>query len=81
MRAGASRPTLDHMSRSTIRLLVEFDPGVEPIKGVVQQPPNGDPLRFVGWLQLTQTLEALRNSAPSDRKASTRAESGYPAEP
>jgi len=67
------------MSRSTIRLLVEFDPGVEPIKGVVQQPPNGDPMRFVGWLQLTQTLEALRNCAPGDRQASTRAERGYSA--
>jgi hypothetical protein len=69
------------MSRSTIRLVVDFDPGVEPIKGVVQQPPNGDPVRFVGWLQLTQTLEALRNSAPSDRQASTRAERGNPANP
>jgi hypothetical protein len=69
------------MSRSTIRLLVELDLGVEPIAGIVQRPPNGDPVRFVGWLQLTQTLEALRNSAPGDRQASTRAESGYPAEP
>ena len=45
-----------------IRLLVELDPGVEPIAGVVRQPPSGAPLRFVGWLQLTQTLEALRNA-------------------
>ena len=65
MREGM--PTVDnrpHMSPSPIRVLLELDPGIEPIAGILRQPPNGDPKPFTGWLQLTQMLEAIRNSAP-----------------
>jgi hypothetical protein len=55
------------MSPSTIRVLLELDPGIEPIAGILQQPPNGDPKPFTGWLQLTQMLEAIRRSAAGDQ--------------
>jgi hypothetical protein len=51
------------MSRSTIQVLVALDPGVDPIAGILQEPPDGDPKPFTGWLQLTQMLEAIRRSA------------------
>jgi hypothetical protein len=51
------------MSPSTIKVLLELDPGVEPIAGILQQPPAGDPTPFAGWLQLTQMLEVIRCSA------------------
>jgi hypothetical protein len=41
------------MSPSTIQVLLELGPCVEPIAGTLQQPPDGDPKPFTGWLQLT----------------------------
>ena len=54
-----------HMSPSTIHVLLELDPGVEPIAGILQQPPEGDPKPFTGWLQLTHMLKTIRRSATS----------------
>jgi hypothetical protein len=51
------------MSPSTIQVLLELGPGVEPIAGILQQPPDGDPKPFTGWLQLTKMLEAIRRCA------------------
>jgi hypothetical protein len=42
------------MSPSTIQVLLALDPGVDPIAGILQQPPDGDPKPFTGRLQLTQ---------------------------
>jgi hypothetical protein len=52
-----------HMSPSTIQVLLELDPGVEPIAGTLQQSTEGDPKPFTGWLELTQMLETIRRSA------------------
>jgi hypothetical protein len=41
------------MSPSTIQVLLELGPGVEPIAGILQKPRDGDPKPFTGWLQLT----------------------------
>ena len=54
-----------HMSPSTIHVLLELYPGVEPIAGILQQPPEGDPKPFTGWLQLTHMLKTIRRSATS----------------
>ena len=51
------------MPPSTIRLQLELAPGVDPIRGIVRHVPNGDPMPFTGWLQLTEILEAIRRSA------------------
>ena len=51
------------MSPSTIQVLLALDPGIDPIAGILQQPPDGDPQPFTGWLQPTQMLEAIRGSA------------------
>ena len=51
------------MSPSTIQVLLALDPGIDPIAGILQQPPDGDPQPFSGWLQPTQMLEAIRGSA------------------
>jgi hypothetical protein len=29
---------------------LELDPGVDPIAGILQGPPDGDPKPFTGWL-------------------------------
>jgi hypothetical protein len=52
-----------HMSPSTIQVLLELDPGVEPIAGTLRQSTKGDPKPFTGWLQLTRMLEMIRRSA------------------
>jgi hypothetical protein len=52
-----------HISPSTIHVLLELGPGVEPIAGILQQPPDGDPKPFTGWLQLTKMREAIRRCA------------------
>ena len=49
-----------HMPPSTIQVLLELDPGVEPIAGTLQQSTDGDPKPFTGWLQM---LETIRRSA------------------
>ena len=51
------------MSPSTIQVQLDLDPDVEPIAGILQPPPDGHPKPFMGWLQLTQLLEAIRHSA------------------
>jgi hypothetical protein len=51
------------MAPSAIQVLLELDPGVEPIAGVRLQPSDGDPDPSRAWLQLTQMLEAIRRSA------------------
>jgi hypothetical protein len=52
-----------HMSPSTIQVLLELDPGIEPIAGTLQQSTEGDPKPFTGWLQLTKMREAIRRCA------------------
>jgi hypothetical protein len=52
-----------HMWPSTIQVLLELDPRVEPISSTLQQSTEGDPKPFTGWLQLTQMLETIRRSA------------------
>jgi hypothetical protein len=51
------------MSSSTIQVLLELGPGVEPIAGILQKPRDGDPKPFTGWLQLAKMLEAIRRCA------------------
>ncbi len=51
------------MSPSTVQVLLELGPDLEPIAGILQQPPDGDPKPFTGWLQLTKMLEAIRPCA------------------
>ena len=51
------------MSPSTIQVLLELGTGLEPIAGILQQPPEGDPKPCTGWLQLTKMLEAIRRCA------------------
>jgi hypothetical protein len=65
MREAIRRSTLGPMSSSTIQVLLELDPRIEPIAGILRQPPNGDPKPFTGWLQLTQMLEASRTEDDS----------------
>ena len=69
MPAGTPTFTIVIMPFSTIRLVIELDPEWDPISGTVQQEPDGEPTPFTGWLQLTQTLESMRQSpiAPSPR--------------
>jgi hypothetical protein len=57
------------MSPSTIQVLLELGPGVEPIAGILQQPPDGDPKPFTGWLQLTN---ARGDQTLRDRLVTTR---------
>jgi hypothetical protein len=73
MRTGTPRITLAHMPPSTIRVELELDPRVDPIGGVVRHPPDGEPMLFTGWLQLTEILETTRRSAAGDQ-AETEAE-------
>ena len=59
------------MSPSTIQVPLELGPGVEPIAGILQQPPDGDPKPFTGWLQLTQMPvggQALRDRPVTPRR-------------
>jgi hypothetical protein len=51
-----------HMAPSTIQMLLELDPGAEPIAGVLRQPSCGDAKPFTGWPLLTEMLEAIRRS-------------------
>jgi hypothetical protein len=51
------------MSPSTIQVLLELGPGVEPLAGVLQPRPDGDAKPFTGSLQLTKMLEAIRRCA------------------
>lgn len=48
------------MAAKTIQLLVELRTTDGPIAGTLRPLPNGQPLQFRGWLQLTETLEAMR---------------------
>jgi hypothetical protein len=59
------------MLTPTIRLLIELDPVAVPIAGTLQRQPDGDVQPFIGWLQLTENLEAIRRSATRhpDRQA------------
>ncbi|MBV8998361.1 MAG: hypothetical protein JO304_04830 [Solirubrobacterales bacterium] len=54
------------MSSPKILVLIELEPGTEPITGNLQQPSSGDRKQFTGWLQLTQLLETIRNSTIED---------------
>jgi hypothetical protein len=51
------------MTSHTTHVLIEIDPGHDPIAGVLRQQPAGDLQRFNGWLQLAQALETIRRSA------------------
>lgn len=62
MRGGIRTSTIAVMLSSTIRLVIELDPGSDPISGTLQPQPDGEPTRFAGWLQLTQALESIRQS-------------------
>jgi hypothetical protein len=42
-------------------VVLEVEPGVEPITGLLQTPSGGTQ-PFTGWLELTQLLEAIRAS-------------------
>jgi len=55
------------MSAARIPVLLELDRGHEPIAGLLQQPPGTHAQPFVGWLQLTELLEAIRRSAADDQ--------------
>jgi hypothetical protein len=61
--AGGHRVDVRRCRPRWIQVLLELDPGVEPIAGARLQPSDGDPDPFTGWLQLTQMLEAIRRSA------------------
>ena len=50
------------MSRVRMRIVIEVEPGVEPIAGVLY-PPVGAPQAFRGWLEFTQKLEGIRTAA------------------
>jgi hypothetical protein len=54
------------MPPRTIQLLLEVNFEAVPIAGTLQQPPDGRIEQFNGWLQLTETLEAIRRSAVRD---------------
>jgi hypothetical protein len=64
MREATARQTIRTMSPSTIQVLLEFGPGVEPIAGILQPSAHGDPKLFTVWLHLTEMLEAIRRCAP-----------------
>jgi hypothetical protein len=49
------------MSASTIRLVIELDPTVEPITGTPERP-GGLVKHFHGWLALTEAVEASRRA-------------------
>jgi hypothetical protein len=71
MRCGQSPP----MTPDTTQVLIEIDPGSDPITGALRQHPVGDRQRFNGWLQLAQALETIRRSAiqapPPDNRPQT----------
>ena len=50
------------MNPRTVQLLIELDPVGEPIAGRLRQQPHGPAVAFIGWLQLTQAIEAIRSS-------------------
>jgi putative two-component system protein, hydrogenase maturation factor HypX/HoxX len=50
------------MAAATIQLLIELRNADVPIAGTVRLEPNGQPMAFSGWLQLTEEVEALRRS-------------------
>lgn len=50
------------MPATPIRLLIELDPTAEPIIGTLQNQPHGPIEHFHGWLQLTETLQAIRHA-------------------
>ncbi|HLX89985.1 MAG TPA: hypothetical protein VKR22_16180 [Acidimicrobiales bacterium] len=52
------------MTRGVLSVRVEFDLDAHPIGGTVVDPA-GTPEPFHGWLELTEKLEAVRNSALS----------------
>jgi len=53
------------MAATSVQLLIDLRSAPEPIAGTVRLLPNGHPLRFSGWLQLTETVEAMRRSQPA----------------
>jgi len=77
-RYGAPGSTIDQMSSPKIQVLIELEPGTEPITGTLQQPSSGDRNQFTGWLQLTQLLEAIRSSTIEDRLEGTKSASARP---
>jgi hypothetical protein len=48
------------MAATTVQLLIELRTTAGPIAGTLRLLPNGHPVQFRGWLQLTETLEAMR---------------------
>jgi hypothetical protein len=52
------------MATTPIQLLIELDPTAEPITGTLQKQPHGSTEHFHGWLQLTETLQAIRHAQP-----------------
>jgi hypothetical protein len=64
--AASLRRQSQTVPAKTTQLLIELNLAAEPIAGTVSQQPNGDPVPFSGWLQLTETIEAVRRSAGAD---------------
>jgi hypothetical protein len=50
------------MPVTRIQLVIELESAVAPIAGTVREQPDGDAQRFRGWLELTETLEAIRRT-------------------
>jgi hypothetical protein len=50
----------------TIQLRIELQSLSTPIAGTVQEQPTGHITPFIGWLQLTETIEAIRRSTVHD---------------
>ena len=50
------------MAATTVQLLIELRNAAVPIEGTLRLLPDGHALPFTGWLQLTETVEAVRKS-------------------
>jgi hypothetical protein len=48
-----------------VRLIVELDPGAEPVQGRVRRDGR-DIEMFIGWMALTRAVELLSQPAAAD---------------
>lgn len=50
------------MAARTVQLSIDLRDGDLPIGGTLRVLPHGQPVAFNGWLQLTETVEAIRGA-------------------
>lgn len=55
------------MAARTVQLSIDLRDGDLPIGGTLRVLPHGQPVAFNGWLQLTETVEAIRERTSPNR--------------